>query len=110
MKIAFQKLLMREIDAEHFSQAREIGVVVDLAGLVVPQRLVGFEARGNLLRRAAAVTRPRRHGPLEVDVEHDAAEVEQQSVGGAGGEGRHRGLRSRILNTDTDRYAAAGTR
>ena len=55
---------------------------------------------------------------VEVDIEHHAAEIEQQRVGGAGGEQGlvHRGgyeigeADVPVVNTDTARCPAAGTR
>ena len=114
MKIAFQpskQLRVRDVDAEHLAQARKIGGVVDLAELVVPQRLVGSEARGDIGGLAFAMTRPARHRPLEVDVEHDAAEIEQQRVGGAGGEGRgHGGDVRKLAQASNHRNLAQQTR
>jgi hypothetical protein len=34
------------------------------------------------------VTGPARQRPVEIDIDHDTAEIEQQRVGGAGGERR----------------------
>jgi hypothetical protein len=42
---------------------------------------------------AAGMAGPTGHHPGEVDIEHDAAEIEQQRVGGVGGERRIHGSR-----------------
>jgi hypothetical protein len=39
------------------------------------------------------MTSPGRHDPAEIDIEHDAAEVEQQGVGGVGSKRRIHGSR-----------------
>src|SRR6266566_8008048 len=51
--------------------------------------MIGFVAhksRHKLRGLAAGVTRPARERLVEVDIEHDTAEIEQQCVGSAGGE------------------------
>jgi hypothetical protein len=58
--------------------------------------MINFVARkssGQMRHLAAGVAGPARERLIEIDIEHDAAEIEQQRVGGAGGEGRsvHRG-------------------
>jgi hypothetical protein len=50
--------------------------------------LVRLEPAGQRRRLAAGMTGPARQHPVEIDIEHDPAEIEQQRVGGAGDEGR----------------------
>ena len=71
------------------SEARrlcEIGGVVDLADLMMPVSFVADKARGDVGGRAAGMAGPAGQRLAEIDIEHDAAEIEQQRVGGSGGE------------------------
>src|SRR6266568_7503882 len=54
---------------------------------------VAHKSRHKLCGLAAGVSGPARERLIEVDIEHDTAEIEQQRVGSAGGERRsvHRG-------------------
>ncbi len=48
--------------------------------------LVAHKSRQKLCGLAAGVTGPARKRLVEVDIEHDTAEIEQQCIGSAGGE------------------------
>ena len=54
------------------------------AGLVMLEAVVGDKARDEIGGLAAGMAGPVRHHPAEIDIEHDAAEIEQQRVGGGG--------------------------
>ncbi len=90
VKIAFQPsrncASVRPMPSDGRRLSKERGVV-DLAGLVMLEAVVDDEARGEVGGRAAGVAGPVRHHLVEIDIEHDAAEIEQQHVGG-GGRGR----------------------
>ena len=58
--------------------------VADLAGLVMPVRLVAHVAGQDIGGLAAGMGRPAADRLGEIDVEHDAAEIEQKRVGDAG--------------------------
>src|ERR1700730_18247651 len=52
--------------------------------------MINFVARkssGQMRHLAAGVAGPARERLIEIDIEHDTAEIEQQRVGGAGGRG-----------------------
>ena len=53
----------------------------------MPEMVVDDKAAGEISRRAAGMAGPDRHRPIKAEIEHDAAEIEQEHVGGAGGEG-----------------------
>src|SRR5262245_65852165 len=61
--------------------------IVDPAGLVMAKAVIDDKARGKLSGLAAGMTSPDAHHPAKIDIQHDAAEIEQQGVGGAGGDG-----------------------
>ena len=71
------------------SEARRLAknsASLDLAALVTPEALVATKRAATVGGRAAGMAGPARHRLVEIDIEHDAAEIEQQRVGGAGGE------------------------
>ena len=104
---SFQKLGVRYFDLEQTAQRGEKFGIADLAPLMA---LIEFVAPGKstreMRRLAARVTGPAGDDLAEIDIEHHAAEIEQQRVGSAGGE---QGTGHR-LNTGTARSPAAGTR
>ena len=53
----------------------------------MPEMVVDDKAAGEISRRAAGMAGPDRHRPIKAEIEHDAAEIEQEHVGGAGEEG-----------------------
>jgi hypothetical protein len=60
--------------------------------------LVADKARNDVIGLAAGMSGPASQRFVEIDIEHDAAEIEQQRVGGAGGEqGAGHGSRLRKL-------------
>ncbi len=61
--------------------------IVDMAGLMMAEAVIDDKARREIIRITPGVAGPDLHHAAEIDVEHDAAEIEQQRVGGAGGEG-----------------------
>ena len=73
-----------ERDAERLAQARKERRIVDPAGLVMLETVVDDKTPRKVGGRAAGMLRPVRHHGIEVDIEHDTAEVEQQNVGGGG--------------------------
>ena len=75
-----------QLDAERLAQAFKISGIVDLADLMMPVGFFADKSRNEFGRRAAGVTRPAGKRLAEIDIEHDAAEIEQQRVGGGGGE------------------------
>src|SRR3981081_167298 len=48
--------------------------------------VVAHKSPDQMCRLAAGVTGPAVKRLVEIDIEHDAAEIEQQRIGGAGGE------------------------
>src|ERR1700704_1900190 len=60
--------------------------VADLAGLVALIDVVARKPPDQMRRLAVGVTGPTLKRLVEIDIEHHAAEIEQQRVGGAGGE------------------------
>src|SRR6202043_187476 len=58
----------------------------DLADLMMLVALVADKARNDVIGLAAGMAGPAGQRLVEIDIEHDAAEIEQQRVGGAGGE------------------------
>src|SRR4029079_15978977 len=68
--------------------------VVDPADLVVLETVIDDKAAGEGGRRGAGMAGPTGPHLVEIDVEHDASDIEQQHVGGAG---RVRGLGKRGL-------------
>ena len=51
------------------------------------EMVIHHEAAGEIGRRAAGMAGPNVHDPVKTDIDHDAADIEQQHVGGTGGEG-----------------------
>ena len=95
---SFQDLSVREFDAEQLAKGGKEFSVADLA-LLVP--LIKFVAPGKpspqLRDLATGVTGPAGDHLAEIDIEHHAAEVEQQRIGSAGEErglGHRGGLRT----------------
>ena len=83
---AFQELGVRNLDTERGAQARKELRVADLAPLVTMPGIVRRKPRDELCRFASRVCGPGGEHSAEIDIEHDAAEIEQQRVGGIGGE------------------------
>ena len=83
---AFEELGVGDVDTERPAQVCEECGVVDPADLVMPEAVVDDEAAGEFGRCAAGMLRPARHHLVKVDVEHDAADIEQQHVDGIGRE------------------------
>ena len=55
-----------------------------LPDLVMPVGLVAHEAPDDVIGLAAGMTGPAGQRLVEIDIDHHAAEIEQQRVGGAG--------------------------
>jgi hypothetical protein len=64
----------------------------------MPEAVVDDKTAGEVSRRAAGVISPFFHHGIEIDVEHDPAEVEQQDVDGGGGRRQIHG--TRLQNCD----------
>jgi hypothetical protein len=79
-------LHVRNLDAERGAQVFEEYGIVDFADFVMLEMFIDDKPRGNLGGRAAGMTGPDGHNLVEVDIEHDAAEIEQKDIGGSGGE------------------------
>ena len=99
-----EELGVRDADAERGAQAPKEFGVADLAALMTLPGIVGRKPRDELGRLAAGMAGPVGQHLAEIDIEHDAAEIEQQRVGGVGGEGgscqsftKPDGLRQRAL-------------
>ena len=113
---ALKKLRVGNGDAERGAQAVEIVGIADPADLVMPVRFAAYEAFDDVGRRATGMRSPAGDRLAEIDVEDDAAEIEQQGIGGAGREagsghgGREMRSKSRGVNTGTARSPAAGMR
>src|SRR4051812_11444680 len=78
---AVEKLPVRQIDAERDAQAREIVIVADRPYLMAAACLVHGETGAQERHVAACVFGPSFKDAVEVDVDHDIAEIEQQRVG-----------------------------
>ena len=104
---SFQELGVGQLDAEQCAECGKKFGVADLAPLVP---LIEFVAPGKSTCEmgylTARVSGPAGDNLAEIDIEHHAAEIEQQRVGSAGGE---QGT-GHCLNTGTARSPAAGTR
>src|SRR3984957_15728518 len=85
---SLQQLRIREYPPERTPQAREKWGVVDLPGFMPLEIPVTPQPPGQRRRLATGMSGPARQHFVEIDVDHDAAEIEQQRVGGAGREGR----------------------
>ena len=84
---SLEKLGVGDVDSERAAQAFEESGVADLAPFVPPPGIVGREPPDQLRRLAAGMAGPTGHHLVEVDIEHDPAEIEQQRVGGVGESG-----------------------
>ncbi len=73
-----------EADAERIAQACEVGRRFDLAALMPLIGLVVREFLAQQRRVAARMRGPAREHALEIDADHDIAEIEQQRVDGGG--------------------------
>ena len=79
--------------AERGTQAFKEGGVADLAPLVPLPGFIWRKPSDQMGGLAAGMAGPTGHHLAEVDIEHDAAEVEQQGVGGIGSEWQIHGSR-----------------
>ena len=82
----FKKLRVGKVDAQRGAQARKELGVADFTLLVVPIKFVARKSSHKMRRLASGVTGPAVKRPVEVDIEHHAAEIEQERVGDAGRE------------------------
>ena len=71
-------------DAEGLAQVFEEFGVADFAPLMPLPGIIGLEPSDQLRGLAAGMSGPNGRDLAEIDIEHDAAEIEQQRVGGAG--------------------------
>ena len=78
-------MLVGNVDRARGFQPGEIFARIDLADLMAPMGNVAAELFLQDARIAAGVAGPAREGAREVDVDHDAAEIEQQGIGGPHG-------------------------
>ena len=67
---------------EMAAQMFEVGGGIDRADLVLAVRRVHRETLAELVDRIVRIGRPVREGPIEIDVDHDPAEIEQQRLNG----------------------------
>ena len=74
---AFEELRVRDVDAERSAQAGEKFGVLDLAAFMALEIIVGHEPSGERGRLAAGMAGPAGQHLVEIDIEHDAAEIEQ---------------------------------
>ena len=81
---SFKKFGVREIDAELGTQARKERRVADLSLFMTVIEFVARKPPHQMLWLASGVAGPAAKCPVEIDVEHHAAEVEQQGIGIAG--------------------------
>ncbi len=77
----FEELGVGQRDAERIAQGLKIGGIADLAGLMVPIGLRANETLDKVIGLAAGMSRPAGDRLGKIDIEHDAAEIEQQRVG-----------------------------
>ncbi len=82
---ALEELFVGDGDTERATQIVEKGLVADRASLVMMVRFVDHEARGDIGWLASGMACPAGQRPGEIDVEDDAAEIEQKRVGVSGG-------------------------
>src|SRR5216683_2230981 len=83
---SLEKLGIRQLDAQRRAQTGKEFGVADLSRLMAPVDFVARKPPDEMRGLATGVTGPALKRLVEVDIEHDAAEIEQQRVGGAGGE------------------------
>ena len=82
---SFEEARVLELDAERIAQTCEVGRRIDLAALMPLIGLVVREFLAQQRRVAAGMRGPAREHALEIDADHDIAEIEQQRVDGAEG-------------------------
>ena len=82
---SLDELLVGHVKVTSGFEPGEIFHHVDLAHLMAMMGHVAAEALFDQARIAAGVTGPARNRAFEIDVDHDAAEIEQQGVGGTNG-------------------------
>src|ERR1700730_1792287 len=83
---AFEELRIGNADAECGADAGKKLGVADLSLFVPVIQFVARKPPDEINGLAAGVTSPARKCPMQVDIQHDAAEIEQQRIGNAGRE------------------------
>src|ERR1700739_1667681 len=81
---AFDKLGVGELDAQRGAQSGKEFRIADLALFVASIELVALKPRHQMCRITSGVTGPKGERAGEIEIKHDAAEIEQQCIGSAG--------------------------